>query len=202
MCRAHCADLENDDPRVRVHEAQVQVVDEPGPPVGRADPRVQLRGERDAVMFGRRAEALLPKVRDWETNSASDLLGAGSLVWGARCCAAAVRSSISCTVAQSPPSTSIDTSTIENARSQRTRSGMSAGTLYPARMIPWIIMAVVVVPLVVIAFMAMHRKTAASELLADDDAQARAEQEFAEAEAYEARWREEDTERSRQELFP
>jgi hypothetical protein len=73
--------------------------------------------------------------------------------------------------------------------------------LYAARMIPWIIFAVVVVPLVVIAFLAMRRKTAAGELL-DDDAQARAEQEFAEAEAYEAEWREEDKERSRQERFP
>jgi hypothetical protein len=69
-------------------------------------------------------------------------------------------------------------------------------------MIPWIIMAVVVVPLVVIAFMAMRRKTAAGELLEDDEAQARAEQEFAEAEAYDAKWREEDKERSRQERFP
>ena len=68
-------------------------------------------------------------------------------------------------------------------------------------MIPWIIFAVVVVPLVVIAFVAMRRKTAAGELL-DDDAQARAEEEFAEAEAYEAEWREEDKERSRQERFP
>ena len=69
-------------------------------------------------------------------------------------------------------------------------------------MIPWIIFAVVVVPLVVIAFIAMRRKTAAGELLEDDDAQARAEQEFAEAEAYDAKWREEDKERSRQERFP
>ena len=68
-------------------------------------------------------------------------------------------------------------------------------------MIPWIIFAVVVVPLVVIAFVAMRRKTAAGELL-DDDEQARAEQEFAEAEAYEAKWREEDKEKSRQERFP
>jgi len=68
-------------------------------------------------------------------------------------------------------------------------------------MIPWIIFAVVVVPLVVIAFLAMRRKTAAGELL-DDDAQVRAEQEFAEAEAYEAEWREEDKERSPQERFP
>jgi hypothetical protein len=69
-------------------------------------------------------------------------------------------------------------------------------------MIPWIIMAVVAVPLVVIAFIAMRRKTAASELSADDDEQAREEQEFAEAEAYEAKWLEEDKERSRQERYP
>jgi hypothetical protein len=69
-------------------------------------------------------------------------------------------------------------------------------------MIPWIIMAVVAVPLVVIGFMAMRRKTAAGELPAGDDARAQAEQEFAAAEAYEARWREEDKERFRQERFP
>ena len=69
-------------------------------------------------------------------------------------------------------------------------------------MIPWIIMAVIAVPLVVIAFVAMRHKTAASEALGDGDAQARAEHEFAEAEAYEARWREEDKKRFRQERFP
>jgi hypothetical protein len=69
-------------------------------------------------------------------------------------------------------------------------------------MIPWIIMALVAVPLVAIAFIATRRKTATGELLADDDAQARAEQEFAEAETYEARWREEDKERFHQERLP
>jgi hypothetical protein len=69
-------------------------------------------------------------------------------------------------------------------------------------MIPWIIMAVVAVPLVVIAFVAMRGKTAVSELPADDAEQAREEQEFAKAEAYDAKWREEDKERSRQERFP
>jgi hypothetical protein len=69
-------------------------------------------------------------------------------------------------------------------------------------MIPWIIMAVVAVPLVVIAFMATRRKTGASELPASDDAEARTEQEFAEAEAYEERWREEDKERFHQERLP
>jgi hypothetical protein len=84
---------------------------------------------------------------------------------------------------------------------EATRSASPQRCTLP-RMIPWIMMAVVVVPLVVIAFLAVRRKTAAGELLADDDAQARAEQEFAEAEAYEAKWREEDKERSRQERFP
>jgi hypothetical protein len=48
----------------------------------------------------------------------------------------------------------------------------------------------------------MRRKTAASELPADGEEQAREEQEFAEAEAFDAKWREEDKERSRQERFP
>jgi cytochrome c oxidase assembly factor CtaG len=69
-------------------------------------------------------------------------------------------------------------------------------------MIPWVIMALVAVPLAVIAFMAMRRQTRASEHRASNDAEARTEQEFAEAEAYEARWREEDKERFHQERLP
>ncbi len=71
-------------------------------------------------------------------------------------------------------------------------------------MIPWIIIAVIAVPLVVIAFMAMRRNTTASELPASTDANAgaRTEQEFAEAEAYEAKWHEEDKERYHQERLP
>ena len=69
-------------------------------------------------------------------------------------------------------------------------------------MIPWLIMALVAVPLVVIAFVAVRRNTAASELPASSDAEARTEQEFAEAEAYEARWREEDKERFHEERLP
>ena len=69
-------------------------------------------------------------------------------------------------------------------------------------MIPWIIMAVLAVPLVVVGFLAMRRKTAAGELLAGDDAEARTEKEFAEAEAYETKWREEDKDRFHQELLP
>lgn len=71
-------------------------------------------------------------------------------------------------------------------------------------MIPWIIFAVVVVPLVVVGFVATRRRTAAGEHPADADAgeQARIEQEFADAEAYEAKWREQDKQRYDQERLP
>jgi FtsZ-interacting cell division protein ZipA len=70
--------------------------------------------------------------------------------------------------------------------------------------IPWIIFAVVVVPLVVIGFAASRRRTAAGEHPTNEDAQERAEteREFAEAEAYEEKWREEDKERYHQERLP
>ncbi len=70
-------------------------------------------------------------------------------------------------------------------------------------MIPWIIMAVVAVGFVVVG-VAARRRTAAAEHPAGEDAEARAltEQEFAEAEAYEAKWREEDKERFHQERLP
>ena len=65
-------------------------------------------------------------------------------------------------------------------------------------------MALVAVPLVVIAFVASRRRTAAGEHPASEDAEARArtEQEFAEAEAYEAKWREADKEKFHQERLP
>ena len=71
-------------------------------------------------------------------------------------------------------------------------------------MIPWIIMALVAVPLVVVAFVAARRRTDAGEHPAGETAQEKAltEQEFAEAEAYEAKWREEDKEKYHQERFP
>jgi hypothetical protein len=70
--------------------------------------------------------------------------------------------------------------------------------------IPWIIIALVVVPLVVIGFVSTRRQTVAGEHPAGEDAEARArmEQEFAEADAYDAKWREEDKERHRQERLP
>jgi len=72
-------------------------------------------------------------------------------------------------------------------------------------MIPWIIVAVVVVPLVVIAFVVTRRNTAAGELAATDEGDAthkRTESEFAAAEAYEEQWHEADKERFHQERLP
>ena len=75
---------------------------------------------------------------------------------------------------------------------------------YAARVFPWLIFAVVAVPLVVIGFAATRRKTAAGEHPATEDAEerARTEQEFADAEAFEAEWRKQDKERYRQEHLP
>ena len=77
-------------------------------------------------------------------------------------------------------------------------------TRYAGRVIPWIIFALVAVPLVVVAFVATRRRKIAGEHPANEDAKARAltEQEFADAEAYEAKWHEEDKERYRQERLP
>ena len=71
-------------------------------------------------------------------------------------------------------------------------------------MLPWIILALVAVPLVLVAFVATRRRTVAGEHPSGEDARERAltEQEFAEAEAYEAKWREQDEERYHQERFP
>ena len=71
-------------------------------------------------------------------------------------------------------------------------------------MIPWLIFALVVVPLVIVAFVASRRRTAAGEHPANEDAEAKArtEQEFADAEAYEAKWLEEDKARHDKERLP
>jgi hypothetical protein len=65
-------------------------------------------------------------------------------------------------------------------------------------------MALVVVPLVVIAFVVTRRSKIAGEHPASEDAEARArtDHEFAEAEAYEAEWHEEDKKRYRRERLP
>jgi hypothetical protein len=77
-------------------------------------------------------------------------------------------------------------------------------TGYAARVFPWLVFALVAVPLVVVGFVATRRRTAAREHPPSEDAQdrARTEQEFADAEAYEAKWREEDKERYHQERLP
>ena len=71
-------------------------------------------------------------------------------------------------------------------------------------MIPWLIFAVVVVPLVIVVFAVARRRTVEGEHPAGEDAAARAEteREFAAAEAYEEEWRKGDKERYRQERLP
>jgi hypothetical protein len=70
--------------------------------------------------------------------------------------------------------------------------------------LPWIILAVVAVPLLVAGFAASRRRTAAGEHPGNEDAQRRAEteREFAEAEAYEEKWRDEDKQRYHDERLP
>jgi hypothetical protein len=58
--------------------------------------------------------------------------------------------------------------------------------------IPWLIFAIVAVPLVVVGFASMRRRNAVAESTATEDAVARGrtERELAEAEPYEEQWRE------------
>ena len=69
-------------------------------------------------------------------------------------------------------------------------------------MIPWLILAVVAVPLVAVGFVALRGRTAAGEHppTEDEAVRARTEREFAEAEAYEERWREENANHPRERL--
>jgi hypothetical protein len=91
-----------------------------------------------------------------------------------------------------------------NVTRATTGAGYSRVARYAARVIPWLVFALVAVPLVVVGFVATRRRTAAGEHPASADARARAltEQEFAEAEAYEAEWHEKDKKRYRQERLP
>ena len=70
-------------------------------------------------------------------------------------------------------------------------------------MIPWIIFGVVLVPLLIFAFVAARRRTVAGEHPAGETAADRAEleKEFADAEAYQEKWREEDKPRYDAEKF-
>ncbi|MGL6278526.1 MAG: hypothetical protein ACRC50_03105 [Gaiella sp.] len=69
-------------------------------------------------------------------------------------------------------------------------------------MIPWLILALVAIPLVVVGFVAVRRRSAVAEHpLAEDDAtRARTERSFAEAEAYEEQWRQEHRDDPRERL--
>jgi hypothetical protein len=67
-------------------------------------------------------------------------------------------------------------------------------------MIPWLIFAVVIVPLLVIAFVVTRKKSADTAGSDVDDPDL--ERQFADAEAYEAKWHEEDEERFRKERLP
>jgi hypothetical protein len=75
---------------------------------------------------------------------------------------------------------------------------------YAALVFPWILFTLIAVPLVIAAFVVTRRRTAAGEHPPREDAETNAltEQEFAEAEAYQAKWREQDEERYHQERFP
>ena len=75
---------------------------------------------------------------------------------------------------------------------------------YAGQVFPWLLFALIAVPLVVIAFAVTRRRTLAGEHPPSEDAESKAltEQEFAEAEAYQAKWREQDEERYHQERFP
>jgi hypothetical protein len=65
--------------------------------------------------------------------------------------------------------------------------------------IPWIIFAVVVVPLVVIAFVVTRQKTAGARTEVVDS---ETERQFADADAYEAEWHEADEKRFHDERLP
>ena len=71
-------------------------------------------------------------------------------------------------------------------------------------MIPWLIFALVVVPVLIVAFVVARRRTVAAEHPASETAQDKAqlEQEFEQSEAYQAKWREEDKARHDQERIP
>ena len=66
--------------------------------------------------------------------------------------------------------------------------------MYAEAMLPLIIIVVVAIPLLVVAFRAAGRSKAAGEhpVPEDDRAQQRTEQEFADAEAYQEQWRDEE----------
>lgn len=71
-------------------------------------------------------------------------------------------------------------------------------------MIPWLIVALILVPLLIVAFVGARRRTTAFEHATGEGAQAGGltDQELADAGAYEAKWREEDKARYHDERLP
>ncbi len=69
-------------------------------------------------------------------------------------------------------------------------------------MLPWLILALIAVPLVVVAFVASRRRTQAGEHPMGREAEGLTDEEVAEAESYEEKWREEDEERYHRERLP
>ena len=67
-------------------------------------------------------------------------------------------------------------------------------------MIPWLIVALIAVPLLIVVFAATRRRTVAYEHPAGEDALT--DQELADAEAFQAKWREADQERYHQDPLP
>jgi len=68
-------------------------------------------------------------------------------------------------------------------------------------MFPWILFGLIAVPLLLVAFVATRRRTAAEERPAASE-DLLTEQESAAAEAYEAEWHEQDKQRYREERLP
>jgi hypothetical protein len=70
-------------------------------------------------------------------------------------------------------------------------------------MIPWVIFGLILVPVLIVAFVVARRRTVAGEHPAGETAADRAEieKEFADAEAYQEKWREEDKARHDAEPF-
>jgi len=70
--------------------------------------------------------------------------------------------------------------------------------------IPWLIFGLIAVPLLIVAFVAARRRTTAYEHPESEGGQAGAltDQELADADAYEAKWREEDRARYEREDLP
>jgi hypothetical protein len=66
---------------------------------------------------------------------------------------------------------------------------------------PWILFGLIAVPLLLVAFVATRRRTAAEEHPAASE-DLLTEQESAAAEAYEAEWHEQDKQRYREERLP